>query len=239
MPPDEAEKYIMLWDAAAVMSEKNREAVKRNWLRIMDAFWSGRLSPDGLVQFYRAKNGEVEFIVQDRELLAGLLLGWRTVGDRTREPARPIENLRHWTVADYVQQPAPFGDYFRRDPEGRFGLAVLNCEFDRWRQRLARADDRTRPDSAQPEKTTQQRPRRGEYFGTLETFMSRYPNERLERLSDPNIAREFERHCKELLVAGKPAPSLPKDRRNIENQVAKIRAQRLAKRTEPASPGNI
>jgi hypothetical protein len=239
MPPDEVEKYIMLWDAAGAMCRDNGEALERNWLRLMDAFWCGHLSPDGLVHFYRAGTAEREFILQDREVLAGLLLGWRTVGHGTREPTQPIQNLRHWTVADYVQQPAPFDDYFKRDTEGRFGLAVLSSEFDRWRQGVARAGDRKRPDAAQREKTTHRRPRRGMYIGTLALFMSRYLDERLERLSDQDISREFERHCEELLVAGKASPNLPKDRRNIENQVAKIRDRRLTKRTEPAHPRNV
>lgn len=44
-----------------------------------------------------------------------------------------IENLRQWAVADYLGQPTPFGEFFREDPEGRFGLAVLTRELDRWR----------------------------------------------------------------------------------------------------------
>jgi len=138
MPADEAEEYTLLWDAAAEMSRNNGHGLNRNWLRLMDAFWRGELASAGLVHFYRGAEPGRELGIHDREALAGLLLGWRQLGDGTQEPAQPIENLRHWTVEDYLNQPAPFGDYFRPDPEGRLGLAVLTGEFDCWRERPAR-----------------------------------------------------------------------------------------------------
>jgi hypothetical protein len=103
----------------------------------MDAFWRGDLARTGLVHFYQGAEPGRELATHERESLAGLLLGWRPLGDGAREPAQPIENLRHWTVEDYLNQPAPFGDYFRPDPEGRLGLAVLTGELDRWRERPA------------------------------------------------------------------------------------------------------
>jgi len=141
MPADKADGYTLLWDAAAQMSRANRRSLERNWLRIMDAFWRGDLSPDGLVHFYRGRMRSGEFVVHAREELAGLLLGWRPLKDGTRKPAQPIETLRLWAVADYLAQPAPLGAYFRNDPEGRFGLAVLTHDFDRWRSRPTHIGD--------------------------------------------------------------------------------------------------
>jgi hypothetical protein len=63
-----------------------------------------------------------------------LLLGHR---DLDAEAAK-IESLRQWAVADYLGQPAPF-DFFQKNAEGRFGLAVLTRDLDRWRQDIASA----------------------------------------------------------------------------------------------------
>jgi hypothetical protein len=149
MPADKADGYTLLWDAAAQMSRANGRGLEWNWLRLMDAFWRGDLSPHGLVHFYRGRMRSGEFVVHTREELAGLLLGWRPLEDTTREPARPIGTLRLWAVADYLAKPAPFRAYFQNDPEGRFGLAVLTHDFDRWRKdrksAVAKVSRRERP----------------------------------------------------------------------------------------------
>ena len=133
MGPDEVDKYTLLWDAAREMSRNNGRDIEWNWLRLIDAFWRGDLARAGLVHFYRGSEPGREFVTHNRDALAGLLLGWRTLEDGTREPAHPIDTIRHWSVADYRGQPAPLGDYFERDHEGRLGLAVLTQELDRWR----------------------------------------------------------------------------------------------------------
>jgi hypothetical protein len=129
MPADEAEGHTLLWDAAAEISRNNGRSLERNWLRLMDAFWRGELSSDGrLVYFYPGLPGR-EHVELDRTALAGSLLGHRDLDTA----AANIENLRQWAVADYLGQPAPF-DFFRKNPEGRFGLAVLTRDLDRWHQ---------------------------------------------------------------------------------------------------------
>src|SRR5262249_36049347 len=52
MPPDEAEGYTLLWEAAAEISRTTGQSLKRNWLHLMDSFWRGCLAPDGLTYFY-------------------------------------------------------------------------------------------------------------------------------------------------------------------------------------------
>jgi hypothetical protein len=133
MPPDEADGYTLLWDAAAQMSRANGRSLERNWLRLMDAFWRSDLSREGLIYVYPGRPGR-EFVVLDRTALGGLLLGHR---DLDAEAAK-IESLRQWAVADYLGQPAPF-DFFQKNAEGRFGLAVLTRDLDRWRQDIASA----------------------------------------------------------------------------------------------------
>jgi hypothetical protein len=144
IPVDEAGRYTLLWDAAAEMSCANGRSHEWNWLRLMDAFWRGDLSPDGLVYFYAGQPGR-EFVVLDRTAFGGLLLEHHDLDTA----AAKIENLRQWAVADYLGQPAPFGDFFRSNPEGRFGLAVLTRELDRWRQGIAPA--RLRPEGTPSE----------------------------------------------------------------------------------------
>ena len=129
MPADKAEAYTLLWDAATQMSRANGRSRKWNWLRLMDAFWRGDLSPDGLIYFYPGQPGR-EFVFLDCTALGGLLLGHHDL-DTT---AVKIENLRQWTVADYLGRAAPFGDFFQFHPEGRFGLAVLTRDLDQWHE---------------------------------------------------------------------------------------------------------
>jgi hypothetical protein len=75
--------------------------------------------------------------------------------------------------------------------------------------------------------TAQRRPqRRLEYKIALETFMARKNPELLRRLSDDAIAREFVAENENRMREGKPVSALPKDRRNIEKQVSKIRERK-------------
>ncbi len=124
-PPGEAEGYTLLWDAAAEMSRANGQSLARNWLRLMDAFWRGDLAPDGLTYFYPAPPAGRECVVLDRTALGGMLLGHRALDTK----AASIDDLRHWRVSDYRDQPAPFGAYFEHDPEGRVGLALPTREL--------------------------------------------------------------------------------------------------------------
>jgi hypothetical protein len=129
MPADEAEKHTLLWDAAKDLSRENGRSLEWNWLRLVDAFWREDLSRDGLVNFYPGKPGR-KFVVLERTVLAGFLLGH----SKLDTGAASIEDLRHWRVKDYLSQPKPVGDYFRFDPEGRYGLAIQTGELDRWRE---------------------------------------------------------------------------------------------------------
>ena len=74
MPPDEAQGYTLLWDAAAEMSRANGQPLGRNWLRLIDAFWSGNFAPDGLTYFYPVLPAGREYVVLKRDALAGMLL---------------------------------------------------------------------------------------------------------------------------------------------------------------------
>jgi hypothetical protein len=128
MLPDKAEQHTLLWDAAAKMARANGHSVERNWLSFMDAFWRHEFAPAGLIYFYPTPPAGREFVALDRNTLAGMLLGHREL----ESGAKSIDDLRNWRVADYNNQPLPFGDFFKCDPEGRIGLAVLTHEFNRW-----------------------------------------------------------------------------------------------------------
>jgi hypothetical protein len=67
------------------------------------------------------------------------------------------------------------------------------------------------------------RRRRAAYKGALEKFMARQNPLLLQRLSDDAIACEFVADYEKQAREGKLVPALPKDRRNIERQVTKIR----------------
>jgi hypothetical protein len=128
MPPDEAEQYIMLWDVAAELARANGRSVERCRLNLMNAFWRGDLAASGLTYFYPVPPAGREFIIIDHDGFAGMLLGHRNLDTG----AKSINDLRNWSVADYRNQPAPFGDFFQCDPEGRVGLAILTRELTRW-----------------------------------------------------------------------------------------------------------
>jgi hypothetical protein len=82
-------------------------------------------------------------------------------------------------------------------------------------------------DKPKPAGTADRRPqRRLEYKTALETFMARKRPEFLRRLSAAAIAGEFVADCEDRAREGKPVPKLPKDRRNIENQISKLRGPR-------------
>jgi hypothetical protein len=140
MPPDEAEEYTLLWDAAAEMSRANVQSVERNWLRLMDAVWRGDLARDARLTFFSPTPEGREFFVYERETLAEMLLGHGAL-DRGE---RSIDELRHWRVVDYQSQPGDLGKIFAPDPEGRCGLAVVTRELDRWRKHNPRSVRRPR-----------------------------------------------------------------------------------------------
>jgi hypothetical protein len=141
MSPDEAERYTLLWDAADEMSRANGQPPERNWLGLMDSFWSGDLASDGLTYFYPGSAAGREFFVYDRAALAGMLLGHGALDSGKKS----IDDLRHWRVDDYRTQPDPFADFFQRDPEGRIGLAIPTHEFNRWRRETEGAEKSVTP----------------------------------------------------------------------------------------------
>lgn len=65
------------------------------------------------------------------------------------------------------------------------------------------------------------------YLGFLEHFVAGL-GDKFNGMSDSGVARRFMDQCTALAKAGKSAPKLPSDRRRIEVQVKKIRAQRFA-----------
>jgi hypothetical protein len=213
MAPDEAKRYTPLWDAAAIRSRSNGHSVDWNWLRLMDRFWTGELSPTGLVYFFPGRPGR-EFVVFEREALARLLLGWRA-SDRMV----PMETLCDWTITDYLRQPDPFCDYFRRDPDGRVGLAAQTNELVHRRAGAISVVTGT----SGPTELRRQRRKRGGYIGALEQFIARIKPAEFDKMSDHAVRVRFENGCQDLEAAGKSAPSLPRDRRNVERQISKIR----------------
>jgi len=96
-----------------------------------------------------------------------------------------------------------------------------------------RANASDTPAGTRPSKT------RGAYFGDLEAFIlrtiSRFKPEVFALMSDDAIALQFADYCKGLKSTGKPAPSLPRDRRNVVNQVTKIRERLAVTRSKPAA----
>jgi hypothetical protein len=220
MAPDEADKYTLLWDAAREMSRNNERDVEWNWLKLLDAFWRGDLAPDGLMYFYPALPAGREFVVYDRAALAGLLLGPRAL----ETGAASIDDLRHWRVSDYRDQPAPFGDYFEHDPEGRLGFAVLTQELDR--RRLAAsgtANPVTTPSG--DKRIGDASRRRGAYRGALDSWMAKQDLPILQKMGPAGIAGEFKSYCDEELP--KLITLLPKRIRSMEGEIERIIKRRV------------
>jgi hypothetical protein len=227
MPSDEAERYTLLWDAAAEMACSNEQLLERNWLRLIDAFWRGDLASDGLTYFYPAPPAGREFVVLRRDALAGMLLGHRAVDTE----AVPIDDLRHWRTADYENQSAPCG-YFRRDPEGRLGLAVLATELDRWRCDSSRTADRVI--RSEDKRIDDDSNRRGAYRGALDSWMAKQNLSVLQRMEPAGIAREFKAYCDQELPG--LIRLLPKRLRSMEGAIERIIKRRVeAQRTQNRS----
>jgi hypothetical protein len=218
MAPGEAKQYTLLWDAAATRSRSNGHSVEWNWLRLMDRFWKGGLSPNGLVYFFPGRPGR-EFVVFEREALARLLLDHREC-----DGTICIERLCQWTLADYLTQPLPYCNYFGRDAHSRVGLAIRIDELNHPHDGVDPSIEITGAASLVSHAEVSKRKRLA-YYGLLERFIAGIKPEVLKRLSDHAIAKQFEDHCRNLLNTGKSAPSLPGDRRDVERQVGKIRAR--------------
>jgi hypothetical protein len=77
---------------------------------------------------------------------------------------------------------------------------------------------------------------RGAYFGALEEHIARLKSEVFADMSDNAVARRFVDYCETLIDAGKSAPPLPRDRRNISGQVGKIRERLATTRSKSAAP---
>ena len=228
MPPDEAERYTLLWDAAGEMARSNKQPVERNWLHLIDAFWRGDLAPDGLTYFYPAPPAGREFVVLGREGLAGMLLGHRPLDTG----AASMHDLRHWRTADYENQSAPC-EYFRRDPEGRCGLAVLSTELDRWRRGLSRTIERLIP--SEDNRIDNHNSRRGAYRGALDLWMAKQNLLVLQKMEPAAIACEFKAYCDRELPELKSL--LPKRLRSMENAIERIIKRRVdAVRTQNRRP---
>lgn len=222
MAADEAKQYTLLWDDAAMRSRSNDQSVEWNWLRLMDRFWRGQLSRSGLVYFHPGRFGQ-EFTVIEREALARLLLGCRA-SDREV----PIETLCNWTMADYLRQPYPFCDYFRRDRDGRIGLAARTDELIRRREgNIQGTEMSVATGKSGPTEPPRPKMKRGGYIGALEQFIARTNPAVFDKMSDRAVRVSFENECQNSKAAGKSVPSLPCDRRNIERQVEKIRKRML------------
>jgi hypothetical protein len=151
-------------------------------------------------------------------MLAGMVLGHRNVDTE----AVPIDDLRHWRTADYENQSAPCGD-FRRDPEGRLGLAVLATELDRWRcdssrtaNRVIRSEDKRIDDDSN---------RRGAYRRALDSWMAKQNLSVLQTMEPAGIAREFKAYCDEELP--RLIPLLPKRLRSMEGVIQRIINRRV------------
>jgi hypothetical protein len=122
IPVTEHRDYVLLWELADEIAKQEGRAADACWLAIMDAFWVGKFHSLYLFSPRRGgRHGRELVKLPSRSSLAILLLG----------PGRSLPAaLRGWTIADYRNQPAPFGGYFTRNP--RFGLAILRSDLDRW-----------------------------------------------------------------------------------------------------------
>jgi hypothetical protein len=122
----------------------------------MGAFWTGKLAALFMFAPRPGLAGGRHLIqLPSRAVLAAHLLGTLDqLDDQHADPAalsQWIARLCGWTIADYQQQPAPFGDYFKRDQEGQLGLAVLRADYEQWRaQRQTEASRGSKTESLTP-----------------------------------------------------------------------------------------
>jgi hypothetical protein len=98
--------------------------------------------------------------------------------------------------------------------------------------RLVQSSDMSNVSQQSPSVSCRQK--RGGYVGDLEKFMARYTDAVLVRMSNDAVSRLYVEDCEKRTKAGEAPPKLPADRRNIETQVAKIRANRLSKTVNPS-----
>jgi len=126
---EKRQSYTLLWEAAEKMARDDGHTVERNWLVLMDAFWTGDLSPVGLTYFYR----DNRFIENSRPIeYSRQLLFAMCTGASTEIKLNDLDVLKSWRVEDYLSNLL-YGTCFARDPEGRTGLAVETSEWERYR----------------------------------------------------------------------------------------------------------
>ncbi len=116
--------YTLLWNAAGNMAAKDQQTIERHWLRLMDAFWRGDLSPIGLTYFHPDYPVGSRSVIFSRQQLYATLSN-----DAISDDA--VAALRGWRVRDY-QERNLFGDIFASDRDGRCGLAVLTLDLEDW-----------------------------------------------------------------------------------------------------------
>ena len=190
-----------------------------------------KLNPEYVIDFARAHSRVRDFFQQIR------VKEWK---DLTIFPLVSIQAGETWELALAREFACPPGPQIGLRSKSLFRLVYTEPHFFRidvmreW-PRPQTTDipaETVVPQAVQASVASSAENRRGQrltYIGPLERFMTRFPDERLARMTDDGIKRLFEEYCAQQEEAGRPVPTLPRDRRNIERQVAKIRAKRLAK----------
>lgn len=138
------DNLVLLWELAEEMARaEGHEPVTldefvarrgKHWVQLMDAIWRGELAADGLVLLSNSAPGLAADRL-DRPTLAAALLGTKPGGHELRAT---VESLIGWRLEDYRNQPCDHAYIFKRDREGRLGLAIDRGEFERWRARQIR-----------------------------------------------------------------------------------------------------
>jgi hypothetical protein len=133
-------EHLLLWDAAFAASRESGQTPEWHWLRLIYAFLQGDLTDSGLVHFYPthdafAPRAYQHYSADDFRAAIELRAGLATL---------TIEALMNWGWKEFSELPEFSHDepwrskeYFvERDPDGRFGLAILRAELDHWLKNL-------------------------------------------------------------------------------------------------------